>query len=123
MFVYTIIQSLLSTHALDFVDIVSALSADPFKAEEEAFKYTDFPYACGADHPKGVQAKVKALLIKEIFGPFANAYYGHSTYRFTPEQNLIALSHYLECLRTQRIVAQMMAIFVKQLPPTKPLCW
>jgi quinone-reactive Ni/Fe-hydrogenase large subunit len=31
--------------------------------------------------------------------------------RFTPEQNLIALSHYLKNLEIQRTAAQMMAIF------------
>ncbi|ASM37054.1 nickel-dependent hydrogenase large subunit [Campylobacter sputorum] len=108
-------------HALDFVDIVSALSADPFKAQDEAFKYTDFPYACGADHLKAVQAKVKAFVDKGNLGPFANAYYGHKTYHLTPEQNLIALSHYLECLRVQRTAAQMMAIFGAKQPHPQSL--
>lgn len=108
-------------HALDWVDIVSALSADPFKAQDEAFKYADFPYACGADQLKAVQAKVKAFVDKGNLGPFANAYYGHATYRFTPEQNLIALSHYLECLRVQRIAAQMMAIFGAKQPHPQSL--
>lgn len=109
-------------HALDFVDIVSALSADPFKAQDEAFKYTDFPYACGADHLKGVQTKVKAFVDKGNLGPFANAYYGHPTYKLTPEQNLIALSHYLECLRIQRVAAQMMAVFGAKQPHPQSLC-
>ncbi|ASM38720.1 MAG: nickel-dependent hydrogenase large subunit [Campylobacter sputorum] len=108
-------------HALDFVDIVSALSADPFKAQDEAFKYTDFPYACGADHLKAVQAKVKTFVDKGNLGPFANAYYGHKTYHLTPEQNLIALSHYLECLRVQRTAAQMMAIFGAKQPHPQSL--
>lgn len=108
-------------HGLDFVDIVSALSADPHKAESEAFKYTEFPYACGADHLKGVQAKVKTFVDKGNLGPFANAYYGHKTYRLTPEQNLIALSHYLECLRIQRTAAQMMAIFGAKQPHPQSL--
>ena len=81
-------------HALDFVDIVSALSADPKKASDEAFKYCSTPYACGADQLKAVQDKVAAFVKKGALGPFANAYWGHSTYHFTPEQNLIALSHY-----------------------------
>lgn len=98
-------------HALDFVDIVSALSADPKAASQEAFKYTDNPYACGEDHLKAVKEKVANFVNKGALGPFANAYYGHSTYRLSPEQNLIALSHYLECLRVQRLAAQMMAIF------------
>lgn len=108
-------------HALDFVDIVSALSADVFKAEEEAFKYIEYPYACGADHLKGVQDRVKKFVEKGNLGPFANAYYGHSTYKLTPEQNLIALSHYLECLRVQRTAAQMMAIFGAKQPHPQSL--
>lgn len=108
-------------HALDFVDIVSALSADPKKASEEAFKYCDTSYACGADHLKAVQAKVKAFVEKGALGPFANAYWGHSTYHLTAEQNLIALSHYLECLRIQRTAAQMMAIFGGKQPHPQTL--
>lgn len=108
-------------HALDFVDIVSALSADPKKASDEAFKYCDTPYACGADQLKAVQDKVAAFVKKGALGPFANAYWGHSTYHFTPEQNLIALSHYLECLRIQRTAAQMMAIFGGKQPHPQSL--
>lgn len=98
-------------HALDWVDIVSALSADPKAASQEAFKFCDYPFACGEDQLKLVQDRVKKFVEKGNLGPFANAYYGHPTYHLTPEQNLIALSHYLECLRTQRVAAQAMAIF------------
>lgn len=108
-------------HALDFVDIVSALSADPKKASDEAFKYCSTPYACGADQLKAVQDKVAAFVKKGALGPFANAYWGHSTYHFTPEQNLIALSHYLECLKVQRIAAQMMAVFGGKQPHPQSL--
>lgn len=108
-------------HALDFVDIVSALSADVRAAEEEAFKYCETPYACGADHLKAVKDKVTAFVNKGTLGPFANAYYGHPTYHFTPEQNLIALSHYLECLRVQRTAAQLMAIFGGKQPHPQSL--
>lgn len=98
-------------HALDWVDIVSALSADPKAASQEAFKFCDYPFACGEDQLKLVQDRVKKFVEKGNLGPFANAYYGHPTYHLTPEQNLIALSHYLECLRIQRLAAQAMAIF------------
>lgn len=108
-------------HGLDYVDIVSALSADPKKASEEAFKWADIPYACGADQLKLVQEKVKKFAAKGNLGPFANAYWGHPTYRFTPEQNLIALSHYLECLKMQRTVAQAMAIFGAKQPHPQSL--
>lgn len=108
-------------HALDFVDVVSALSADPLKASQEAFKYCDTPYACGADQLKLVQDKVKKFVEKGNLGPFANAYWSHSTYKFTPEQNLIALSHYLECLRLQRTIAQAMAVFGAKQPHPQSL--
>ena len=108
-------------HALDFVDIVSALSADCKKASDEAFLYTRLPYATGADHLKEVQERVKGFVDKGKLGPFANAYYSHPTYRLSPEQNLIGLSHYLECLRVQRVVAQLMAIFGAKQPHPQSL--
>ncbi|MGH1599937.1 nickel-dependent hydrogenase large subunit [Campylobacter majalis] len=108
-------------HGVDWVDVVSALSADPKKASEEALKWCDTPYACGADKLKEVQDRVREFAAKGNLGPFANAYWGHSTYKLTPEQNLIALSHYLECLRIQRIAAQMMAIFGSKNPHPQTL--
>jgi quinone-reactive Ni/Fe-hydrogenase large subunit len=108
-------------HGLDWVDVVSALSADPKRASEIAFDYTDSPIATGHDHLKAVQERVAAFVKKGHLGPFANAYWGHSTYHLSPEQNLIALSHYLECLRIQRIAAQMMAIFGAKQPHPQSL--
>ena len=108
-------------HGMDWADVVSALSADVHKASEEAFKYTSTPFATGADKLKEVKERVEAFVKKGNLGPFANAYWGHSTYKFTPEQNLIVLSHYLECLRIQRTAAQMMAIFGAKNPHPQSL--
>lgn len=108
-------------HGLDWVDVVSALSADPKKASEIAFEYTNNPYATGEDHLKGVKERVAAFVKKGHLGPFANAYWGHSTYHLTPEQNLIALSHYLECLRIQRVIAQASSIFGAKHPHPQSL--
>lgn len=121
LFLHDHIVHFYQLHALDWVDIVSALSADVKKASDEAFRYTPNPIATGADKLLEVQQKVKAFVDKGNLGPFANAYFGHPTYRFTPEQNLIALSHYLECLRVQRIVAQAMAIFGSKNPHPQSL--
>ncbi|MGI2108810.1 nickel-dependent hydrogenase large subunit [Shewanella frigidimarina] len=98
-------------HGLDWVDVVSALSADPALAAKVAMNYSDAPIAAGEGELKAVQARVKGLVETGKLGPFANAYWGNSTYRFTPEQNLIALSHYLKALEVQRIAAEMLAIF------------
>ena len=101
-------------HGLDWIDIISALKADPKKASDLAFKYVPKgyePIATGADELAEVQKRVKAFAARGDLGPFKNGYWGHPTMRFTPEQNLIALSHYLKTLEMQRIAAQMMAIF------------
>lgn len=121
LFLHDHIVHFYQLHALDWVDIVSALSADVKKASDEAFRYTPNPIATGADKLLEVQQKIKAFVDKGNLGPFANAYFGHPTYRFTPEQNLIALSHYLECLRVQRVVAQAMAIFGSKNPHPQSL--
>ena len=108
-------------HGLDWVDVVSALKADPHKAAQEAFKYSPNPMACGADDLVEAKKRVSAFVKKGNLGPFANAYWGHKTYKFTPEQNLIALSHYLKALEMQRIAAQMMAIFGGKQPHPQSL--
>jgi len=108
-------------HGLDWVDIVSALSADPAKASKDAFKYSDSPIATGEDELKAVQERVKGFTKKGSLGPFANAYWGNKTYKFTPEQNLIALSHYLKALEVQRTAAQMFAIFGAKQPHPQSL--
>jgi len=108
-------------HGLDWVDIVSALSADPKKASELAFKYTKLPIATGTDELTAVQERVKGFVAKGQMGPFANAYWGNKTYKFSPEQNLIALSHYLKALELQRVAAQMFAIFGAKQPHPQSL--
>lgn len=103
-------------HGLDWCNVVSALDASPAKASKIAFNYTNLPLATGEDELKAVQLKVKDFVQKGALGPFANAYWDNKTYRFSPEQNLIVLSHYLKLLEVQRIAAQMMAIFGSKQP-------
>ncbi|WP_434931857.1 nickel-dependent hydrogenase large subunit [Shewanella sp. HL-SH5] len=108
-------------HGLDWVDVVSALGADPAKAAQDSLKYTDKPIATGEGELRAVQERVKGLVDTGKLGPFANAYWGNSTYRFSPEQNLIALSHYLKALEVQRVAAEMLAIFGGKSPHPQSL--
>ncbi|EQB40465.1 hydrogenase 2 large subunit [Sulfurimonas hongkongensis] len=109
-------------HGVDWVDIVSALSADEAKASKLAFKYTPNPIGTGENELKKVKEKIaKFAKNPQGLGPFANAYWGHKTFRLSPEQNLIALSHYLKALEVQRTVAQMMAIFGGKQPHPQSL--
>ena len=109
-------------HGVDWVDIVSALSADEAKASKLAFKYTPNPIGTGENELKKVKEKIaKFAKNPQGLGPFANAYWGHKTFKLSPEQNLIALSHYLKALEIQRTVAQMMAIFGGKSPHPQSL--
>jgi Ni,Fe-hydrogenase I large subunit len=88
-------------HALDWVDIVSALDADASATSELAQSISDWPKS-SADYFQGVQNRVAAFVNSGQLGPFANAYWGHSAYKLPPEANLMAVAHYLEALDWQR---------------------
>ena len=101
-------------HALDFVDVVSALSADPKKAAKEAEKWAavagTVPYE-GYGDLKEVQDRVAKFVKQGRLGIFGNGYWGNKHYKLTPEQNLIGVAHYLKALDIQRDMAKMQAIF------------
>jgi Ni,Fe-hydrogenase I large subunit len=96
-------------HALDWVDIVSALSADPAKTSSLAESISDWPLS-SAKYFAGVRDRVKGFVEHGQLGPFANAYWGHSAYRLPPEANLMAVAHYLEALDWQREFIKMHAV-------------
>ena len=97
-------------HALDWVDVVSALSADPRATAELAQSLS--PYARSSPgHFAEVQKKVKDFVESGQLGIFANAYWGHPAYKLPPEANLLAVAHYLDALAWQREVAQLHTIF------------
>ncbi len=96
-------------HALDWVDIVSALSADPAKSASLAQSISDWPKSSAA-YFKGVQERLKGFVERGQLGPFSNAYWGHPAYRLPPEANLMAVAHYLEALDWQRDVIRIQAL-------------
>ena len=102
-------------HALDFVDVVSALSADPQKTSDEAVKWAKVsgtnPYVEGAGKFKEIQDRVAKFVKQGRLGIFGNGYWGNEHYKLTPEQNLIGVAHYLKALDIQRDLAKMQAIF------------
>ena len=98
-------------HSLDFVDVASAISANEEKAIEEAFNYRENPYKNSISHVSHVKQKLNNFVKAGRMGLFANGFWGHNGYKFTPEQNLIHMSHYLEALEIQREIAKAVAIF------------
>jgi Ni,Fe-hydrogenase I large subunit len=96
-------------HALDWVDIVSALSADPARTAALAQSISDWPLS-SVQYFTGVRDRLKGFVDRGQLGPFANAYWGHPAYKLPPEANLMAVAHYLEALDWQRKFIRMHAI-------------
>ncbi|MFQ5638186.1 MAG: nickel-dependent hydrogenase large subunit [bacterium] len=98
-YIHSHILAFYHLHALDYVDIVSALSAKPKEASL-----------------KKVQTKIKTFVESGQLGPFANAYWGHPAYRLPAELNLLAVAHYLEALEMQAKASQLLALFGGKFP-------
>jgi hydrogenase large subunit len=97
-------------HALDWVDIVSALDADPKQTSELAQSISRYAKS-SPGYFADVQKRVKGFVEAGQLGLFANGYWGHPAYRLPPEANLMAVAHYLDALAWQREVAELHAIF------------
>jgi len=97
-------------HALDWVDVVSALSADPAATSALAQSISSYPKS-SPGYFADVQKKVKDFVEAGQLGIFAKAYWGHPAYKLPPEANLMAVAHYLEALAWQRDVARLHTIF------------
>ena len=97
-------------HALDWVDVVSALSADPKATSELAQSISGYAKS-SPGYFSDTQKKLKTFVEAGQLGIFANGYYGHPEYRLPPEANLMAVAHYLEALEWQREVVQIHTIF------------
>jgi len=102
-------------HALDWVDIVSALDADPAATAKLAQSISDWPKS-SVDYFQGVKDKLTAFVRAGQLGLFANAYWGHPAYKLPPEANLMAVAHYLEALDWQRDVIRVHAILGSKNP-------
>jgi len=96
-------------HALDWVDVVSALEADPAETAKLAQSISDWPTS-SADYFTGVKKRLADFVGRGQLGPFANAYWGHPAYKLPPAANLMAVAHYLEALDWQREVIKIHAI-------------
>lgn len=96
-------------HALDWVDVVSGLSADPAETSRIAQSISKWPKS-SVGYFTDVQNKVKALVESGQLGIFANGYWGHPSYKLSPEVNLLGTAHYLEALEYQREIVKVQTI-------------
>jgi len=97
-------------HALDWVDVVSALSADPSATSALQQSISPWPKS-SPGYFRDVQNKIKRFVESGQLGPFANAYWGSPAYKLPPEANLMAVTHYLEALDFQKEIVKIHTIF------------
>ena len=97
-------------HALDWVDVVSALKADPEGTAKIAKSISPWPNN-SASYFAEVQNRLKTFVSGGQLGIFTNGYWGHPAYKLPPEVNLLAVAHYLEALDWQRDVIRLHTIF------------
>ncbi|MEC4590949.1 MULTISPECIES: nickel-dependent hydrogenase large subunit [Nitrospirillum] len=98
-------------HALDWVNPVNALKADP-KATSE------LQQAVSPHHPnsspgyfRDIQTRLRKFVESGQLGPFKNGYWTNPAYKLPPEADLMAVTHYLEALDFQKEIMRVRTIF------------
>jgi hydrogenase large subunit len=109
-FVHDHVMHFYHLHALDWVDVVSALKADPKATSALAQSISNYARS-SPGYFADVQERVKKLVESGQLGIFANAYWGSPLYKLPPEANLMAVAHYLDALAWQRQIVQLQTIF------------
>jgi hydrogenase large subunit len=101
--------------ALDWVDVVSALSADPAKTSALAESLSPWPRNSKREF-EAVKAKLSDFVSNGQLGIFTNGYWGHPAMKLSPEVNLLAVGHYLQALEIQRQANQVVTILGGKTP-------
>ncbi|AKH19523.1 nickel-dependent hydrogenase large subunit [Sedimenticola thiotaurini] len=109
-FIHDHVMHFYHLHALDWVDVVSALDADPKATSELAQSLGNWPKS-SPGYFSDMKKKLKGFVEGGQLGIFSKAYWGHPAYKLPPEANLMAVAHYLEALVWQRDVAKLHTIF------------
>ena len=101
--------------ALDWVDLVSALKADPKAASDLAQKLSPWGRNSLTEF-KTAQARLQTLVNSGQLGIYGSGYWGHPAMKLTPEVNLLAAVHYLQALEYQREINKVVAILGSKTP-------
>ena len=95
--------------AVDWVDVVSALDADPAATAKLAESISDWELN-GVHEMTAVKERLKTFVQSGQLGPFASGFWGHPAMKLSPEVNLLAVAHYLQALDIQNHANKIVAI-------------
>lgn len=96
--------------ALDWVDVVSALEADPRETAAIQQKISPSHPLASVGYFRDVQNRLKKFVASGQLGIFKNGYWGHPAMKLTPAVNLLAVTHYLEVLDFQKEIIKIHTI-------------
>jgi hydrogenase large subunit len=97
-------------HALDWVDVVSALQADPKRTSELQQGISRWGNS-SPGYYREVQGRLKRFVESGQLGIFAKGYWGSAAYKLPPEANLMATAHYLEAFDFQKEIVKVQTVF------------
>ena len=97
-------------HALDWVNPVNALKADPKATSELAQSISSWPKS-SPGYFRDTQNRLKKFVESGQLGPFKNGYWTNPAYLLPPEADLLAVTHYLEALDFQKDIMKIRTIF------------
>ncbi|MBI2751078.1 MAG: nickel-dependent hydrogenase large subunit [Burkholderiales bacterium] len=101
--------------ALDWVDVTSALKANPVTTSKLAESLSDWSLN-GPHEMKAVQERLKTFVGSGQLGPFASGFWGHPAMKLPPDVNLMAVAHYLQALDVQNYANKIVAILGGKTP-------
>lgn len=98
-------------HALDWVNPVNALKADPKATSALQQKVSPKHAKSSPGYFRDIQNRLKKFVESGQLGPFKNGYWSNPAYKLPPEADLMAVTHYLEALDFQKDIMKIRAIF------------
>ncbi len=97
-------------HALDWVNPVNALKADPKATSELQMKVSPKHPNSSPGYFRDIQNRLKKFVESGQLGPFKNGYWTNPAYLLPPEADLMAVTHYLEALDFQKEIMKIRTI-------------
>lgn len=98
-------------HALDWVNPVNALKADPKKTSELQQMVSPRHAKSSPGYFRDIQTRLKKFVESGQLGIFKNGYWDNPAYKLPPEADLMATTHYLEALDLQKDMVKIHTIF------------
>lgn len=98
-------------HALDWVNPVNALKADPNATSALQQQISPSHPKSSPGYFRDTQNRLKKFVESGQLGPFKNGYWTNPAYLLPPEADLLAVTHYLEALDFQKDIMKIRTIF------------